>query len=216
MTQENKNRIGIFRLLLHRNVLRWENFSFPGLCCQVVVIVLLSPFFSQRAAAQVFAVSSNVALDALQMPSLAVEFTTGNSYSVALSGFGCYKPWGQDARIVSVQPEVRWWLSRRPMHKHFIGVALPMARYKIECNSKVYDGYGLGIGVTFGYVISLSSRWNIGLHAGVQNFFYKQKEYWHGDPYDERYILNGRHDTNASGTYFLPTHIGASIAYIIQ
>ena len=181
-----------------------------------MVLILHSSFFSVKSGAQVLAVKTNLVADGLMMPSLGAEFTAGNSWSVSLSALYGEKAAFQDARLLSVQPEVRCWLSRRPMHKHFVGVAVPLASYRLETAGKVYDGYGLGLGVTFGYVMSFTKRWNLELHAGVQNFFYRQKEYYHGDPYDERYILNGQHDTNARGTYFLPTHIGASITYIIQ
>ena len=97
------------------------------------------------------------------------------------------------------------------MARHFIGVCLPFGTYRVGDSEKVYDGYGVGIGVTFGYVISLSRHWNLDLHAGVQNFFYEQKEFYKGDIYEK---INNTY--NARGTYFMPTRIGVSIAYILD
>lgn len=167
--------------------------------------------FAANAGAQKLAVNTDLLMDGLQTPSLGFEFATGNSTSISLNAMGNYKPWGADMKMIAVQPELRYYFSRRAMSRHFVGICLPFGTYKIKDDNKVYDGYGLGVGVTFGYVINLSRRWNLDLHAGVQNFFYEQKEFYKGGIYEK--IT----DTyNARGTYFLPTRIGVSIAYILD
>ncbi|MCM1078713.1 MAG: DUF3575 domain-containing protein [Bacteroidales bacterium] len=172
--------------------------------------IISALFFAHASWAQTLAVSTDLLMDGLQTPSLGFELATGNSTSVSLNVMGNYKPWGADMKMVAVQPELRYYLSRRTMARHFVGVCIPFGTYRITGSEKVYDGYGAGIGVTFGYVISLSRRWNIDLHAGVQNFFYQQKEY----AKDE--IPENINTHNATGSYFLPTRIGVSIAYILD
>ena len=166
------------------------------------------------ASAQTLAVNTDLLMDGLQTPSLGLEFVVGNSTSVSVNAMMNNKPWGQDIKLVMAQPELRYYFSRRVMHHHFVGVCLPVATYRIGGERKVYDGYGVGVGLTFGYVMNIASHLTMDFHAGVQNFFYSQKEYYKNDPYDEKYIKNGRHTTNARGTYFLPTRIGVSVAYL--
>ncbi|NPD81721.1 DUF3575 domain-containing protein [Palleniella muris] len=174
----------------------------------ITIISVIS--FAANSGAQTVAVNSDLVMDALQTPSLGLEFTTGNSTTLSLNAMGNYKPWGADMKMIAIQPEWRYYLSRRAMSRHFIGLCLPFGTYKVTGTDKVYDGYGVGVGVTFGYVLSLSRRWNIDFHAGVQNFFYKQKELFKTEDPTELITDNSR------GSYFLPTRIGISIAYILD
>ena len=103
-----------------------------------------------------------------------------------------------------------------PMYKEFIGLGAIGATYDIKWAGKVYDGTGLGLGLTFGYVMPIKSRINIDFHAGFGFIFYKHKEYFNGDQYDADYIFDGEQRANASGYYLLPTRIGVSISYILK
>jgi hypothetical protein len=192
-----------------RNIHRWITGKWF-----VIMIFCFQLLSLKTVHAQTMSVNTDLLMDVLQTPSLGLEFVTGNSTTVGVNAMMNNKPWGKDIKLFMVQPELRYYFSRRAMHHHFVGFCVPIGTYRIEGEEKVYDGYGVGVGITFGYVMSLASHWTLDFHAGVQNFFYKQKEYYQGDPYDERYIRDGQHTTNARGTYFLPTRIGVSIGYL--
>lgn len=181
----------------------------------LIITILLS--FTAITRSQVIAVNTDLLMDGAMLPNIGAEYVTGNSTSVSLNVIGASKPWGIDLKMIAIQPEFRYYFSRRAMYHHYVGVCTPIGSYKLDDGAKIYDGYGIGIGVTFGYVIKLSNHWNIDLHAGVQNFFYQQKEYWEGDRYDEMWRdSSGRLYHNAKGAHFLPTRVGVSFAYIIK
>lgn len=177
---------------------------------KLILTIISVISFAANSSAQIVAVNTDLVMDGLQTPSLGVEFTTGNSTSLSLNAMGNYKPWGVDMKMIAFQPEFRYYLSRRAMSRHFVGVCVPFGTYKVTGDEKVYDGYGLGLGVTFGYVVSLSRHWNLDFHAGVQNFVYRQKEYYKDNVSEELKKYNSK------GRYFLPTRIGVSIAYILD
>ncbi len=166
--------------------------------------------------AQMVAVSTDVLMDALMVPSIGAELVVGERTSVGLSCFVGHNPWGNDMKMAGLQPEWRYYFSGRPMHSYFIGVGGVVATYDITWKGKVYDGYACGLGLTFGYVISLGKRFNIDLHAGFGMIGYRQKEYFEGDNYEADSNYGAPSQANASGYMLLPTRIGVSVAYILK
>lgn len=169
--------------------------------------------------AQMFVVGTEATSDLLMAPSLGLELVTGNYSSVALNGFHCSGSWLgmlKDAKITALQPEYRYWFSGRPIHKWFVGVGGLGALYDITYKGKVYDGYALGVGLTYGYVINLTRRLNIDIHSGFGVVMYNRKEYYQHDSYDTYYTLDGQQRANAKGYYLLPTRIGVSVTYILK
>ena len=88
--------------------------------------------------------------------------------------------------------------------------------FDVKRKGKVYDGYGFGIGVTYGYVWNLTERLSIDFHSGFGVFFYTRKEYFATDNYDIDYSLDGVQRANATGYYLLPTRVGISVSYILR
>lgn len=168
------------------------------------------------ARAQMLAVGTDLAWDAVAVPNLSLEMVTGNSSTLSLSVLGTSGSWAlSDAKLVLVQPEWRHYFSGRPMHSHFVGLAALGGTYEFTHNGKVRDGYGGGLGLTFGYVWNFSKRWSLDVHAGLGCVAYSQKEYYVGDRYEE-YSVNGNVKANAHGYYLMPTRIGVSLSYIIR
>lgn len=164
--------------------------------------------------AQMLSVNTDIALDALETPSFGVEMVVGNHTSLSINGFGNYHPWGMNMRLLAIQPEVRYYLSRRPMYHHFVGICGAAATYDMTYSSKRRNGYGIGGGITFGYVLPLSSRLNLDFHAGFTTFFYEQREYNPGHYSDSSTGMEV--PLNARGHYTLPARIGVSLTYIIN
>ncbi len=166
--------------------------------------------------AQMLSVNTDVVQDVLLTPNVGFELVTGERTTVCLNVFGNYKPWGVDMKIVGVQPEFRYFFSGRPMHGPFFGIGGIAASYDIHWKSKIYDGTALGAGLTFGYVFSLARRINVDCHAGFGPVFYKHKEYFDNDFYDEEFIDGNIQRANANGYWLLPTRIGVSVSYILK
>ncbi|NPD93231.1 DUF3575 domain-containing protein [Prevotella sp. PMUR] len=178
-----------------------------------VVVVIIS---SVGAKAQMLALNTDVMLDAFQTPNLGVEIVTGERSTLGLNVFGNHNPWGVDMRITGVQPEYRYFISGRPMHKLFVGLGAIGADYDISWKGKKYDGMLFGGGLTFGYVLNLSQRFNIDFHAGFGLLFYKHSEYYKNDSYKEDFYVGGVPETNADGYMLMPTRIGVSVSYILK
>jgi hypothetical protein len=166
--------------------------------------------------AQMVAVGTDLSWDAAAVPNLTVEMVTGNSSTLSLSVLGSSGTWViNDAKLLLVQPEWRYYFSGRPMHSHFVGLSALGGTYEFTRNGKVRDGYGGGAGLTFGYVWNFTKRWSLDVHAGLGCVAYRQKEYNVGDKYEE-YSVNGNLKANAHGYYIMPTRIGLSLSYIFR
>jgi hypothetical protein len=165
--------------------------------------------------AQMIAVNTDVLNDVAMVPNIGFELATGNSTTLTLQGAYATRALGKEIRIAALQPELRYYLSRRTMHNEFVGIGAIGASYKINWKNKIYDGDALGIGLTFGYVWNLSQRFSVDFHAGLGVVTYKHKEYYDGDDY-QNYSESGKTLTNAKGYYLIPTRIGISLSYILK
>ena len=179
----------------------------------IVVFALLS---SLGMKAQLFAVSTDVLHDVLMAPSVGFELVTGERTTLGLSGYGAYHPWGNQSKFVVVQPEFRYFFSGRPMSREFVGIGAIGALYDVQWAGKHYEGESAGIGLTFGYVLSLTHRLNLDFHAGFGMILYRQKEYFVGDHYETDYKTAGVANTNSRGYALLPTRFGISLSYMLK
>ena len=166
--------------------------------------------------AQMLAVNTDIAFDALMAPNIGLEMTTGERSTVGVSVIYANKPYYKSAKFTLIQPEWRFYFSGRPMHSHFVGLCALGGTYDFTYKGKVRDGYGAGLGLTFGYVWNITKRLNLDIHGGVGCIAYKQKEYDDGDYYNEEYTVEGNVKANAHGYYILPTKIGLSLSYILK
>lgn len=181
-----------------------------------ILIAAFALLSSLTTRAQMVAVNTDVLMDVLQMPSVGAELVIGERSTIGLNAFGTYHPWGKKVQALGIQPEYRYYFSGRPMSRYFVGLGGLLTSHDITWAGKVYDGNAAGLGLTFGYVLSLSKRLNLDFHAGFGAIYYRQKEYFEGDFYDEDYSVNGVIRTNAKGYTLLPTRIGISVSYILK
>ena len=164
---------------------------------QIGLMALLA-FMPFRVNAQLVAVSTDMAFLVTQNYNIAAEMTIGNQSTLGLSVLGNYHPWIlKSMRAIAIQPEWRYYFSGRPMMRHFIGIGGLFANYNFEWDGVHYVGDAAGAGLTFGYVLPLSERFNLDFHAGVGLVFY----------YGEKEEV---------GNVILPTKIGISLSYIIR
>ena len=179
-----------------------------------LLLFLLVGLFTQMQA-QTFAVNSNLLLLSTQTYNLGAEITVGDHTTLGLSVFGNNKPYfHKDMRTIGVQPEFKYYFGGRPMYHHYVGIGLLAADYSITWGNRKYDGTAWGGGMTFGYVISLSKRWNLDFHGGVGAIFSHHKEFMvNGDDL----LLNDNSQAKDGFWEYriLPTKLGITLSYTI-
>ena len=132
------------------------------------------------------------------MANIGAEMTVGRASTLSLYFMGISHPWvNTDMKGIALQPEWRYYLSGRPMYHHFIGIGAITGTYNFKFNNKLYNGSAAGLGLTFGYVLPISARLNIDLHAGYGLIHAQDRE-------------RGKHN------YMLPTRMGVTVSYIFR
>lgn len=181
-----------------------------------ILSIICAIVTSLSANAQMVAVNTDIAMDALMAPSLGMEIVTGNKTSFNVNFIYAWKAMGKNIEATVVQPEFRYYLSNRPVHGIFMGVGAIGTRYDITWKNKIYKGDAAGLGLTFGYVYNITRRLSLDIHAGYGALFYNQKEIFVNDRYDEDSKDHGFTKANANGYYLLPTRIGVSLSYVLK
>ena len=166
--------------------------------------------------AQMVALNTDLAMDALMAPSLGMEIVTGNKTTFGVNFLYAWKAMGKNIEATVIQPEFRYYLSNRPVHGIFMGIGAIGGRYNIEWKNKNYRGDAVGGGVTFGYVYNITRRLSLDFHAGYGAIYYNQKENFINSHYDDDSREYGITKANAHGYYLLPTRIGLSISYVLK
>lgn len=186
------------------------------LCTGLFLLPLLLAASLQRAEAQQVAINTNVLMWGAMTPNLGVELVTGEHSSVGLSLFGHKNPYRMTSRLLGFQPEYRYWFNGRPMIREYLGIGMLLTTYDITWKKKnVYDGDAVGIGLTGGYVFSLGKRWNLELSGSFGLLWFRQKQYYVHDNYDD-YFVDEAVKTNARGYKLFPVKLGVTFSYIIK
>ncbi len=192
-----------------------------------VCLSALSAAFGPNAAAQNIAVKTNALMWAALTPNLGCEIVTGEHTSIELSAFGHKNPYGLTSEIIAVQPEFRYWFNGRPMIREFVGIGAVLTRYDMTIGQKildgdlvrhmrqVYDGDAVGIGITGGYVFALGKRLNLELAGSFGLLFFRQKQYFEQDKYDDYYVAAPK-KANSKGYKFFPVDLGVTFTYILK
>lgn len=74
--------------------------------------------------------------------------------------------YGRSFRHLRVHPELRYWFCEA-FYKHFVGLHVPYVNYNISdikllsTDGKRKQGWGAGLGLSYGYDWALSKHWNI-------------------------------------------------------
>lgn len=177
--------------------------------------LLLLSLLPHSVKAQQVAVKTNGLMWAAMMPNVASEFVIGERSTVDLSLFGATSIYGNKAKILSIQPEYRYWFNGRPMTREFFGVAALGTTYDITWGDHIYQGDAFGAGVTMGYVMNLGRRWNVEFYGGFGAVVFKQKQYYINDNFEDITENQAAH-TNATGYKLLPIKIGVAVTYILK
>lgn len=178
---------------------------------KVLILMLMLTAAGVQVHAQLLAASTDVAWDALTAPNLAMELGIGERSTVLLSGMYSSKIMGNKLHAFVLQPEYRYYIGGRPMNHEFIGLGGIFSAYDAKWSSHIYRGEAFGIGLTFGYVISIAQRLVVDLHAGCGFIRYSHREFYEGDHYEFF-----SQEKNSKGWWILPTRLGLSLCYILK
>ncbi len=191
-----------------------------------VCVFVLSAFLCARADGQVLAVKTNALMWAGATPNLGLEMVTGEHTSIDLSGFGHKNPYGLKSRMISLQPEFRYWFNGRPMVREFVGITALFTTYDMTLPQNIFgkdaknspmqvnDGDSIGLGITGGYVFELGKRFNLELSCGFGAVYYRQKQY----PADsgDNYGTDNSQGPNSRGYKLIPIDLGVTFTYILK
>lgn len=182
------------------------------------LIVLLGFLISWVASSQSMALKTNILYDVSTTPNLGLEVGAGQHFTVDVSGN--YNPWNisKDRSIKHwmVQPEFRYWPAEK-FNGHFLGIHayymdyvfkdvwLPMGMKK----NHGFDGTAYGAGISYGYQLYLSTRWNLEFTAGFGYGYYE---------YDKYSLIEGENEYLGlyRTDYIGVTKVGISIIYLLK
>ena len=173
------------------------------ICLLVVCLACTPALMAQRVA-----VKTNLLLDGMVMPNLGFEMVTGKHTSLSVSMLSFEKCFKNDLKAIALQPELRYWYSQQPMSRGYVGLIGLTGFYKGLIGNDTYDGYGGGAGLSFGYVMNLTKRFNLEVSTGFGAFYYHQKRY---DGAEEPEGL-----VPEKGYMLMPMQVGVSLSYVIK
>lgn len=121
-----------------------------------------------------------------------------------------YNPWvftgNKRFQNITIQPGVRYWLLES-FSQGFIGIHSLYSRYHVGgINKYRYDGWGAGMGISYGYSKVLNKRWNIEFEAGIGMMW---TDY-------TKYLCKtcGAPQGNVSEIRFVPSKAAISLVYL--
>ena len=119
--------------------------------------------------------------------------------------------YGRSLKHLRLHPELRYWFCES-FHKHFLGLHIPYLLYNVSdvkllgVENERSQGWGTGVGFSYGYQWLLSKHWNLEATVGV------------GYPYldyDKYPCANcGSKIESGHKHYFGPTQAAISIMYL--
>lgn len=90
--------------------------------------------------------------------------------------------YGRSLKHLRVHPELRYWFCEA-FYKHFIGLHVPYLLYNVSdikllgTENERHQGWGAGIGVSYGYSWLLSKHWNLEATVGVGYLYLESEKY---------------------------------------
>lgn len=119
--------------------------------------------------------------------------------------------YGRSLKHLRLHPELRYWFCES-FHKHFLGLHIPYLLYNVSdvkllgVENERSQGWGTGVGFSYGYQWLLSKHWNLEATVGV-GYLYLD--------YDKYPCANcGSKIESGHKHYFGPTQAAISIMYL--
>lgn len=155
---------------------------------RVLIITFLLIWGIKYSVGQV-AIKTNLALDALRIPTLGVEVGLSNKLTLELPVV--YNPWKfsseKQFKLLIAEPEIRYWFCES-FNGHFMGTHLlagvyhtkgvspPFALWS-DMKEYSYKGEVYGAGISYGYQFLLGHHWNLEATVGIGYAYVKYKKF---------------------------------------
>ncbi|MBR1682113.1 MAG: DUF3575 domain-containing protein [Bacteroidaceae bacterium] len=184
------------------------------------VLVPDTPFHTIPPLPPLFAVKTNLLLDAIAWPNVEVEVPFGKNaqWSLMAEWGSPWYVWHHNSRayeILNVGLELRRWLGKCPdcrpvLTGGFVGLYAAVGKYDIEWNSIGDQGEYLSFGASAGYSWLLRKCLNLEVSGSLGVLFGPQRHY-HGEFSDTHLIWKSFDDL----FYVGPTQLKVSIVWLI-
>jgi len=181
-----------------------------------IVCAILLLFSSTQAKAQQIALETDAIMLGAMTPNLGIELVTGERTSIAVAVAGNAKPYGLDFSGFGVRPELKLWLSGRPMIREYIGLMTFATTYDFTVKGYSHDGISAGLGLTAGYVFKLGSHFGLELSGGMGAMYYSEKFYPEGMDYDATFPANQKVRDNSYGWSLVPMKLSVTLMWIFK
>lgn len=206
MSHRTGTKLLLVITLVMQNIFKSLNRGVIRLVLAIVAAASISPAIH----AQRMALKTN-ALDYLILsPNIAVEATLSRvvSLQVGVSG-NPFTGKIADCRLTNFrfEPELRYWFNR-PMARHFIALSLTAASYSLQFNDRMFKGDAFAGGVSYGYALVLSKRWNMEVEVGIGLANVKCYDYREGELKPD--------SPNYNKWLPVPIRCGLSFSYILK
>lgn len=187
----------------------------------LIFSLLYCLLLSSSLPAQILAVKTNLAADAVLSPNASLEMRLGARFTLDLNAH--YYPFYTKESLRRwrhwlLQPELRFWLCT-PFAGHFLGVHILTGEYNIAgrkfpfgwykgTQSSRYEGFVMGTGISYGYQWILSPRWGMETEIGIGYVYAGYTRY--------RCAHCGEQMAEGHKNYLGPTKVAVSIVYLLK
>lgn len=137
-----------------------------------VAALLLS---AASAKAQRLAVGTNALEWLASAENAQLVVVTGERTTLHLDGLYSRRPFGEEIRLFSLSPEVRYWFIGRPFTKFFVGATGGYNDYWYMRKDEEHLGYAFTAGATAGYDFLLGKKVSLDLSIGAGVARYREK-----------------------------------------
>ena len=166
-----------------------------------------------------FAVKTNLLADLVTAVNLGVEVPLGESFSLnAHFAFPWWTagPYGNKyaLQLLDAEGELRWWFApgEERLEGHYLALQGSGGKFDLQWGRDIgcYQCYNWGVGLSYGYSMSLSEHWNLEFALTLG---YLAIDYQHYVPSPDWSVL--LRDNSKVGTlhYFGPTSLKVSLVY---
>lgn len=134
--------------------------------------------FATQARAQRIALKTNALEWICLSPNAGLEARLTKHLSLNIEGAGSFAKWSdKKLHYFTLRPELRYWFSGRMQTRHFMGIMPIGTGYDIKLNSTRHKGWGLGLGLTYGYSLVISKHFSIEGTVGAGVLNYEEKKF---------------------------------------
>lgn len=137
----------------------------------IAAAILLSVFIHRRAEAQIFAVRVNVLEALAATANVGIDISIADKWTLDVTGI--WNPIDTptfSSRFLGAQIGAKRWLYESFVG-HFVGTQFTYGSYLWGGKSRYWKGDTAGFGVSYGYALLLSKRWNLTFEAGIGIYF---------------------------------------------